>query len=220
MRTIRIDAPIGTEPGEISARWFRSQLPTDGSPVRVIFHSEGGSVFEAFAIHDAIQAYRGRKTASVESMAFSAASLLLCAFDETTISPNGYVMLHAPHLDGREASGSERALLANLRRRLIDIYASKTRQPVATITRLIDAETFFDAEASVSLGLVDRVLSSRATITARAVPARVLARLSTSTTMNAKARWQAAVRACGSVRLADRKHPGLRLAMLAEVNRR
>jgi hypothetical protein len=36
MRVIRIDGPIGQGPGEISARWVRSQLPADGSPIATI----------------------------------------------------------------------------------------------------------------------------------------------------------------------------------------
>ena len=44
MKTITIDGVIGTGKGEISSRWFQSQLPTDGSEIEVEIHSEGGSV--------------------------------------------------------------------------------------------------------------------------------------------------------------------------------
>jgi ATP-dependent Clp protease protease subunit len=227
VRVIRIDGPIGQAPGEFSAKWFRSQLPSDGSPVEVKFHSEGGSVFEAFAIYDAIAGYRGKKTATVESMAFSAASMLLCAFDDVAASPNAYVMLHAPYFDG-DAPASEKKLLANLRERLINIYASKTRQPVATITRMIDQETFFDAEASVSLGIVNRISTASSAVMAR-LPARVLAKLVSSKTAGTTvaARWKAAVDAkartmprAKAIVAVDKSHPGLRLAMIREANRR
>lgn len=221
MKTIRIDGPIGQEAGEISARWFRSQLPTNGSPVEVKFHSEGGSVFEAFAIHDAVKSYSGRKTATVESMAFSAASLLLCAFDDVSISPNGYCMIHAPYFDGDDVPKSERQLLASLRNRMIGIYAEKTRKPIATISRMVDEETFLDADSSISLGIVNRVARASSAVMAR-MPARILAKIkAASPGASATAKWKAAVAACaGNVSLANKQNPGLRLKMLAEVNAR
>jgi ATP-dependent protease ClpP protease subunit len=221
LKTIHIDGPIGPGPGEVSARAFKSQLPADESPITVKFHSEGGSVFEAFAIFDAIKAYRGAKSASVESMAFSAASMLLCAFDDVAISENGYIMIHSPYFDADDVSPSEQRLLANLRERLVNLYSQKTRQPIATIGRLIDQETFFDADAAMSLGIVNRIVRAPQAVQARRLPSRVLAKLATSKQgTTATARWQSAVRASGSVRAADRSNPGLRLAMLAEVNRR
>jgi len=228
MRVIRIDGPIGTGPGEISSRWFKGQLPADGSPIEVKFHSEGGSLFEAFGIYDAIAAYRGRKVASVESMAFSAASMLLCAFDDVAITPNAYTMVHAPYFEGDDAPASERQLLANLRSRLINIYASKTRQPIGTISRLVDQETFFDAEASLSLGIVNRILPTSSAVMAR-LPARVLAKLVSSKTVGTTvaAKWRAAVDAAAlamprakAIVQVDKTHPGLRQKMIAEVNRR
>lgn len=222
--TIRIDGIIGTGEGEISSTWFRSQLPTDGSPIEVKLHSEGGSVFEGFALHDAIKNYSGKKTATVDSMAFSAASVLLCAFDDVSISENGYTMLHAPFFfEGDDAPKSEAELLANLRERMIGIYSQKTGKPKATISRMIDEETFLDAESSIALGLVNRVArASSATVMAK-MPVRVLAKIKKTKPLglSATAKWKAAVSACaGNVSLANKQNPGLRLKMLAEVNNR
>lgn len=220
MKTIRIDGPIGQEPGEISAKWFRSQLPSDGSHVEVRVHSEGGSVFEAFAIFDAVKAYSGRKTAVVESMAFSAASLLLCAFDDVAISPNGYTMVHAPYFDSEELPKSEHQLLESLRERMIGIYSEKTGKPIATISKMVDEETFLDAESSIRLGIVNRISRIPSAFLAR-MPARILARIKGSAPgATATAKWKAAVAACGSVTKADQQNPGLRQKMLAEANRR
>ncbi len=222
MKTIRVDGPIGQAEGELSAKWFRSQLPADGSPVEVKFHSEGGSVFEAFAMFDAVKSYSGRKTATVESMAFSAASLLLCAFDDVAISPNGYTMVHAPYFDSEELPKSERDLLASLREKMVGIYSQKTRKPIGTIQRLVDEETFFDAEASISLGIVNRVARASSAVMAR-MPVRILAKIKAASPVgtSAAARWRSAVLASGgNVTLANKQNPGLRLKMLAEVNER
>jgi len=228
MRTIRIDGPIGQAEGELSARWFRSQLPADGSPIEVRFHSEGGSVFESFGMFDTIKAYGGRKTAIVESMAFSAASLLLCAFDDVAISPNGYTMVHAPYFDSEDVPKSERALLASLRERMIGIYAEKTRKPIATISRMVDEETFLDAESSISLGIVNRISRIPLAFVAR-MPARILAKIKAASPVGttATARWKAAVDAkaatmprAKAIMEVEKTHPGLRQQFVAEFNKR
>lgn len=228
-RTIAIDGPIGSEPGELSARWFRSQLPADGSPIVVRIHSEGGSVFEAFSIFDSIANYAGKKTAIVESMAFSAASLLLAAFDDVEITPNGYVMIHAPHFDGEdELDDSQQRLLSQLRERMIGIYASKTGKPRSFIERELEREVFYDAEASIDLGLVDRV-SRRSSVAVARIPARVMAKIRTTSTSitTATSQWRSAVDALAktmprskAILQVDRDHPGLRERMIAEANKR
>lgn len=228
VKVIHIDAPIGNAPGEISSKSFRSQLPADGGPIQVRFHSEGGSVFESFAILDAITDYQGPKSAIVSSMAFSAASLLLCAFDDVEITANGYTMLHHPHIESEDMTPSDKRLLAQLRTKMISIYAHKTGKSTAIIARLLDQETFFDAEASVDLGLVSRVASRSSLVSAR-LPNRVLARLRTASTgRTATSRWKAAVDAAmprcksrmAAVSMVNRENPGLRQAFVNEVNAR
>ena len=216
---IRIDAAIGQEPGQVSARWFRSQLPTDGRPIRISIHSEGGVLFEAFGIVDAIAAYPGPKTAVVESMALSAASLILCVCDSVEATPNAYCMIHTAHFDRDEPiEQSERDLLRSLRARMVSLYWKKTNKPTAVIEKALDSEVFYDAEAAQTFGLVDRITGKEAA-PARRRPAMAVAR-ARSPQLSAVARWKAAVDAAGSVSAANKKNPGLRQQMLDEVNRR
>ena len=229
MKTIHIDGDIGTAPGEISSRFIKSQLPPNGTdPIEVRFHSEGGAVFEAFTIYDAIAAYPGPKHAVVSSMAFSAASLLLCAFDEVEITPNGYLMIHSPRMDDdAELSPGDRKLIAGLRNRMIAIYAAKTRKSATIISRLIDQETFFDAEASVALGLVNRIASRPSLATAR-LPRHVVAKLRIDAAKSCETRWRDAVATAKQSGLptakaivsVDESHPGLRQKFIDEANKK
>ncbi|CAN0123878.1 unnamed protein product, partial [Chrysoparadoxa australica] len=118
-KIIRIDAAIGEDIGELSAKWLQSQFPVDNSPIECRFHSPGGSVLEAFGMIDELNAYRGKKTAVVSAMAFSAASLVLCAFDEVEITPNGYVMIHQAHFDGDDPTRAELGFLGSLNGRMV-----------------------------------------------------------------------------------------------------
>lgn len=216
-KVIWLDGPIGQDDGEYSAAWLRSQLPTDNREIVVKIHSEGGSVFEAFAMFDILADYAGPKRCEVASMAFSAASLLPCCFDDSAITPNGYTMIHAPHMESDETTSSEKVLLDELRSKMVDIYSVRTGKPESVIRRLVDNESFFDAEDSVALGLVHRVAGRN--VVAKKLPGRIVAKLKPST--SAAGRWRAAVDANGGdIMKADKQNPGLRLKMLAEVNRR
>jgi len=217
---ISIDAPLGQAPGELSAKWLRSQLPADGGNVTLQVHCEGGSVFECFAMLDVLGSYRGKKKAIVSSMALSAASLLLTGCDEIEVTPNSYLMLHNAHMDDSELSSTEQGLLNNLSERMVGMYSTRSRQPASKIRQMMDAETFLDANESVRLGFADRIVNpSNLRIVARAIPMRIVARMK-SPAQTATAKWNAAVSACGSVTLANKKNPGLRLKMLAEFNAR
>ena len=134
-KIIWIDSPIGQGPGEISARWLRSQLPIGGGEVMLQVHCEGGSVFECLAMCDVLSAYGGNVKGVVSSMALSAASLLLTACDEIQVTPNAYLMLHNSRMDGSELSETEADLLRSLNEKMVTMYSTRSRQPPSAAAR-------------------------------------------------------------------------------------
>ena len=160
-KTIRIDGVIGTGLGEVSAQMVRDQLPISGTePIEVKIHSEGGNVFEGFAIHDALAAYEGPKSLSIESSAFSIASFIAMAFDDVAISPNGYMMLHNPYAgvegDDEDLAKSS-AMLAQLKSSMITAYANRSGKSEDEIKAILKAETYLNAQQSVAMGFATRV---------------------------------------------------------------
>jgi len=160
-KIIRIDGVIGTGKGEVSAAMVRDQLPTNGTdPIDVRIHSEGGNVFEGFAIHDAFAAYAGPKTLSIESSAFSIASFIAVAFDDVSISPNGYMMLHNPYA-GVEGDDEDLAkssmMLAQLKTSMIKAYATRSGKTEDEIRAILKEETYLNAEQSVAMGFATRI---------------------------------------------------------------
>ncbi len=226
-KMIWIDAPIGQEPGELSARWLRGQLPIDGREVTLQVHCEGGSVFEALAMIDVLTSYRGKVRAVVSSMALSAASLLLTACDDVQVTSNSYLMLHNSRMDDAELSPTEADLLDSLNERMVGMYAARSRQPASEIRRMMADETFLDANESVRLGFADKVVTaSNLRIVARAIPKRIVAQIKTPS-RTATARWREAVDAkaatttrAKAILAVDKEQPGLRLKMIAEANKR
>lgn len=176
MKEIRIDGVIGQGKDEISAAWVRDQLPANGTePIRVSIHSEGGSVFEGFAINDVFSKYEGPKTAAIESTAFSIASFIPMAFDQIEMAPNAYFMLHNPRI-GIEGDDEElektAAMISDLKTNMVNAYAARTHKTAEEIQGILKAETYFNATDAVAFGLADRV-------TQTPIKGRAIARLET-----------------------------------------
>ena len=175
-KVIRIDGVIGTADGEVSSQAFRDQLPVNGTdPISVKLHSEGGSVFEGFAIHDICAAYQGPKTLSIESSAFSIASFVAMAFDDVEISSNGYMMLHNPYAAAEgddEDFAKQSALLGQLKSSMVTAYATRSGKSEDEIKAILKAETYLNAEQSVAMGFAKR-------ITGKQFIGRAFAKLST-----------------------------------------
>lgn len=230
MKTIYIDRPIGTEADELSARWLRSQLPATGENITLMIHCEGGSVLEGFAMMDIIAAYPGKISAVVSSMALSMGSMLLTECDEVMATENSYLMLHDAHMDDKEMNASEQKLIRSMSSRMVDLYARRMRKPASVVRQMMAAETFLNASEAVSCGLADKIVeASRLQISARAIPSRIVARIKAASPVgtSATARWKAAVNAkaatmprAKAIMAVETSHPGLRLKMLAETNRK
>jgi ATP-dependent protease ClpP protease subunit len=164
MKKITISGEIGTEEGQVSAAWFKSQLPQDGvEPIEVSIHSEGGSVIEGFSIFDAIKSYAGPKKCVVASAAFSIASFIPMAFDDVEITPNGYLMLHNPYAacEGDSAEFAKMAgVLDGMKTNMVDAYAIKTGKSQDEIKAILNAETYLSASSALANGFVNRITPS------------------------------------------------------------
>ena len=170
-----IDGTIGTGQGEVSAAYVRAQLAA-ADPNKVLtvrIHSEGGSVFEGFAIYDALKAYQGKKRCVIASSAFSISSFIPMAFDDIEITPNGYLMLHNPYVEVEgddEELASKSQLLAALKQNMVEAYAARSGKTTEEITAILKKETFLSARQALADGFVTR-------ISATPVTGRVFAKL-------------------------------------------
>jgi len=159
---IRIDGTIGRGEGEVSAAMVRDQLAVaDRSQTLVVrIHSEGGSVFEGFAIYDALKAYEGPKRCVVESSAFSIASFVTMAFNDIEITPNGYLMLHCPYVQAigdAEELTKQVQLLTGMTAQMVDAYAERSGKTTQEIEAILKRETYLSATEAVQGGFATRV---------------------------------------------------------------
>lgn len=166
-----------------AARQFLAQCDPM-KPVVVRIHSEGGEVFEGFAMYDAFKSYQGPKRCVIESAAFSIASYVAMAFDQVDIASNGYLMIHNPWsvTEGDDAEHAKNAmLLAKLKESMVGAYTEKTGKSADEILSVMKSETFFNAQEALAFGLVNSIANQpvRATPFARKkdMPQRVFASL-------------------------------------------
>ena len=162
--TIDIYGPIGKSWFDDDAVGAQDVLDAireaDGRPIDLHVNSEGGSVFDAFAIFTALRDYKAPVTAYVDGMAASAASYIIAAADRTVMSDVAWLMIH-------EASGMvwgnkhelarEMELLDNIDKTIAAIYAKKGDQPAEVYAELMEAETWLDAAGAKGWGLVDEI---------------------------------------------------------------
>ena len=160
MRELAIYSEIGSGPGQFSPQAMRTFLDqAGGGPVTIRLNSEGGSVIDGIACYNLIKNYRGRATVHVDGMALSIASLIACGADELIMPENAWMMIHNPSNevvgdgdDMRNMAG----LLDGMRDQLAEIYATRSRKPVAEVRQMMAAETWFTGSQAVEAGFADR----------------------------------------------------------------
>lgn len=164
MRDIDVYGYIGKDfwdEDSVSAKQFMDSLrECGGEDVTVHINSGGGDVFEAQAMCEAIRAYPGRVTASVEGLAASSASFFALTADEVVMNPCALLMVHNPYTVamGDAAHMRETAdLLDKVRGTIVSRYVSKTGAGQADVEAWMDAETWMSADEALERGFVDRL---------------------------------------------------------------
>ena len=105
--------------------------------------------------------HKSKVTVKIDGIAASAASVVAMAGDETLISPTGYLMIHNPmtYASGNKAEMEKAiALLDEIKEGIINAYTRKTRLSRNKISKLIDDETWLNAEKAQQLGFADGIL--------------------------------------------------------------
>lgn len=211
---------VGEIGEEITTESIRAQLANArGQAITCRFFSEGGSVFEGFAISNALREYSGSKTAIVDA-AFSIASYIVACsgFNRIQMSANGYMMLHNPYSENDETSASENKLLGSLGSTLAQGYATRARKPLATIQSMMEQETFLSATEAVKWGFADSISSgSQSMQIAAKLKDKVQAKMMVGKT--SLEQWRNLVKIHGHSK-ANRLNPTLRLRVVQESNQR
>jgi len=135
--------------------------------IHLYINSPGGAVTAGLAVYDTMQFIKPDVSTICVGQAASMGAVLLAAGTKGKrfALPNSRVMVHQPlggfHGQATDVEIHAREIL-DARRRLNDILAHHTGQPLEKIAKDTDRDNFMSAMDAKSYGLVDAVLERRA----------------------------------------------------------
>ncbi len=137
--------------------------------IHLYINSPGGSVTAGMSIYDTMQFIKPDVSTMCIGQAASMGALLLTggAKGKRYCLPHSRMMIHQP-LGGFQGQASDIDIHAreilSIREKLNKILSEHTGQPIEKVQQDTDRDNFLSANDAVSYGLIDQVLSNRATI--------------------------------------------------------
>ncbi len=134
--------------------------------IHFYINSPGGAITSGMAIYDTMQYIKPNVSTLCIGQAASMGAFLLAAGEKGKrfALPNSRVMIHQP-LGGFRGQASDIEIHAKeilfTKKRMNELLAQHTGQPVETIERDTDRDNFLSAEEAMKYGLVDQVMAQR-----------------------------------------------------------
>lgn len=164
-RILRIEGVIGEEKSwcndSVNPRDFREALNLGTDDITVWINSEGGGCWAGVQIYNMLKEYPGKVTIKIDALAASTASVIAMAGDSVEISAAGMMMIHNPwtFAEGDAAQmKSVASMLEEVKESIITAYEKKTHLTREEISRLMDEETYFNAQKAVEYGFADKII--------------------------------------------------------------
>lgn len=136
-----------------------------GKDIHLYINSPGGSVTAGMAIYDTMNYIKCDVSTICIGMAASMGAFLLSsgAKGKRYALPNAEVMIHQPS-GGAQGQATEIKIVAEhilrTRRKLNEILAANTGQPLEVIERDTERDHYMGADEAAAYGLVDTVISN------------------------------------------------------------
>lgn len=146
---------------EISPKMFKDELNSGKGDISVWINSPGGDCIAAAQIYNMLFDYKGKVTVKIDGLAASAASVIAMAGDTVMMSPVAMMMIHNPATyAGGDWRDMQKAidLLDSVKDSIINAYEIKTGMAREELSKLMDAETWMDANKAKELGFVDEII--------------------------------------------------------------
>lgn len=162
---------LGEEVSDVSANLIVAQMlflesEDPSKDIHLYINSPGGSVTAGMAIYDTMQYIKCDVATICIGMAASMGAFLLSGGTKgkRQALPNAEIMIHQPS-GGTQGKASDMLIdaehILKTRRKLNEILAANTGQPLEVIERDTDRDHWLTAEEAVSYGLIDSVVKNR-----------------------------------------------------------
>lgn len=163
-RTLFLNGTIASESwfdDDVTPALFKSDLDSGKGPITVWINSPGGDVWAAAQIYNMLLSYGGKVTVKIDGLAASAASVIAMAGDEVLVSPVSMLMIHNPStmaMGDKEDLAQAISMLDSVKDSILNAYVKKTGLSKNKLSKLMDDETWMDANKAVELHFADRVM--------------------------------------------------------------
>lgn len=146
---------------DVTPQIFRDELNSGKGSITVWINSPGGDCVAAAQIYNMLMEYPHSVTVKIDGIAASAASVIAMAGDKVMMSPVSMMMIHNPSTiafgDSLEMQKAA-AMLDEVKESIINAYEIKTGLDRKKLSKLMDAETWMDANSAVEYGFADEIM--------------------------------------------------------------
>ena len=152
---------------EVTPKIFRDELMSGEGDITVWINSPGGDCIAAAQIYNMLLEYKGNVTIKIDGIAASAESVVAMAGNKVIMSPVSMLMIHNPMtMAAGDTTEMKKAIsmLTEVKESIINAYELKTGMSRDKIAKLMDAETWMDANKAVELGFADEILSRESSV--------------------------------------------------------
>ena len=122
--------------------------------INVRINSIGGNVLDGYSIVSAILNSTVKCDTYIDGLAASISGVIAMAGDKCYMADYGTMMLHNP------IGGNSEDVLALVKNTLVTILSKRTKLDEDTINKMMDEETWLNADQCMEMGLVDFVVKS------------------------------------------------------------
>ena len=148
----------------VSAQLLHLAAEDPDKDISLYVNSPGGSVTATFAIYDTMQFIAPDVSTVCMGMAASGAAVVLAAGapGKRFALPNSRILIHQPHggAQGQQIDIEIQAReMAWLRRRMEELLAEHTGQPLERVAKDCDRDFIMGAEEAMAYGMVDQVIT-------------------------------------------------------------
>ena len=166
-RIIFLGTPVDDQIANLTvAQLLHLESEDPDKDISIYINSPGGSVYAGLAIYDTMQFIKPDVATICVGIAMSMGALLLGggAKGKRLALPNAKILIHQVS-GGFQGQGTDIEIQAreviSLKRRLEEIIANHTGQPMEKISKDMERDYFMDPEEAKEYGIIDNVIAHR-----------------------------------------------------------
>ncbi|MBD5113566.1 MAG: Clp protease ClpP [Ruminococcaceae bacterium] len=166
-RTLFLNGAIAEESwfdDDVTPQLFKAELDSGEGDITVWINSPGGDCIAAAQIYNMLFDYKGKVTVKIDGIAASAASVIAMAGDVVMMSPVSMLMIHNPATIAMgDHNEMQKAIeqLSEVKESIINAYEIKTGLPRKQLAKLMDEETWMNANKALELGFIDEIIGGK-----------------------------------------------------------